>query len=260
MDLLSLEEQQAYFESCMDSRLATSIKLKIQDTTPIFGEYGCVYFLQSEFEQMYPIFSRRVNFHSLRQQRGQSRTDWINKLQEAGAQSLIHEMSADDIYVMTILQNTCDTKFRDEIFKLVDPKLEEVIQLAQRMEIADNSVAAASGHMQRTYRVDSHKKEKGKNPYVKSTPSYKKSPANSNSGEKCTSCGANHPRHKCPHKRQQCEKCKKYGHLAQMCRSNNKKLEKSRIPTNPRKRTDYFISPLKFTPKHLQTPQESVLK
>ena len=138
MENARLEEQQAYFTACLDEKLKIDINLKIVDTMPVLGNESCMSILEEEFRRMYPLFSRRVAFHSLNQSHNESKLDWINKLRRLGDQSKIHEMTSDDIYVLRIVQGTCDSKFKEQILKMKNPTLEEVNEIAKSYEIAEN--------------------------------------------------------------------------------------------------------------------------
>ena len=146
MENARLEEQQAYFTACLDKKLKIDINLKIVNTTPILGNESCMSILEEEFRRMYPLFSRRVAFHSMNQSQNESKLDWINKLR-LGDQSKIHEMTSDDIYVMRIVQGTCDSKFKEEILRMKSPTLEKVIEKVKAYEIVENSTLASNGEL-----------------------------------------------------------------------------------------------------------------
>ena len=213
MDRCSLEEQQAYFLACLGPKLSNDLSLKIVDSTPVMGEDGCIDILSYEFERMYPIFSKRVLFHTSDQKKGESRLDWINSLRRSGEHARIHEMSTDDIYVMRIIQGTCDAKLREEILKIESPTLEDVLECARNLEVAENSVAAAAGNFRsnatNTNGTNS-KKDKSKS----------NDPKSQGEKKKCLCCGrSGHIREDCWLKHFTCHNCGKQGHMKQMCRS-----------------------------------------
>ena len=205
MHLCPIDEQHEYFLSCLDESLGRSIGLDILPTMPIYGKdgaNGCMELLTQEFDKNFPIFTRRVVFFSTGQGHTESKMDWINKLRLLGDQSEINTMTPDNMYVMHIIQTTTDANFKEKILEMKDPSFKEVIELARKMEISENSTQAAlnSG----TFNCN------------KSTNKF--NPRKSSNGEKCKSCGkTNHKRSECRFKDAECHYCKIKGHIKSVC-------------------------------------------
>ena len=150
--------------------------------------------LEEEFARMYTLFSRRLAFHSLNQVYNESKRDWINKLRRLGDQSKIQKMTPYDIYVLRIVQGTCDSKFK-VISKRKNPSLDEVIEMAKSYEIVKNSVSASNGNLRAMKTTSSN---------------YKDDP--------CKCCGRKgHTRDKCQFKDAECHHCVKKGHIKPAC-------------------------------------------
>ena len=62
MDTLDLEDQQALWKICIDPNLEIKIKSMYNRTTPIFGPGSCMELLTEEFEENYPLESRRAEY------------------------------------------------------------------------------------------------------------------------------------------------------------------------------------------------------
>ena len=61
-DALAVATQQEYFRCLIDHHLRRAMELHIMPNTPVLGKGGCLEILRTEFQVLYLIFARQVDF------------------------------------------------------------------------------------------------------------------------------------------------------------------------------------------------------
>ena len=140
MDLLEVSDQQLYFQSCVEPILWRRIQGKIDETTQIFEDEGCMTLLFNDFNERWPLFNRRMAFFTSEQAQGQDLSAWISQLEELADEAEIEDIKMEDVLLFRILTGTTNMKFRGELTKLPAPTLKDYkrkvtdLEIARRME------------------------------------------------------------------------------------------------------------------------------
>ena len=145
LDQLEITEQQAFFLSCLDHIVATEIRLRIGGTTPVLGDDNtCMSTISAYYEEIYPLFVRRLQFFRLKQKKGQDFAEFFASLRSHGDEANLGGITVDDIMVFRVLAAVTDDKLRDELLKRREPTLQQVLQDATAFEMAQRSAKATT--------------------------------------------------------------------------------------------------------------------
>ena len=115
-------------------RMAALVDTDLPIFAPVEGGDCCMKRLKDEFEKLYPIFDRRLDFYNYGQTPGQSFSDFCNTLEVIGNTSDLAGMGIDDQYVVRYMTGTCDPELRKEFLKLPNPTKASVRELGERLE------------------------------------------------------------------------------------------------------------------------------
>ena len=84
LDVLGLEDQQQYFRVCIDPTLFDNISSSIDAQTPILSTGGCIDILMQEFNQIYPLATRKMAYFHFSQDQGESFSSFTRQLKKIG--------------------------------------------------------------------------------------------------------------------------------------------------------------------------------
>jgi len=219
IDRLETVNQQAYLRSCVDPFLIARIEEKINDDTPLFGEYdSCMLYIEMEFRQTYPLFNRRFDFFKYNQESGQMASDWIVQLKFKGDEADLTNMGTEDHYMMRIITGISDVSLKKKLLKERQPTLEKFQDIILNHEQSEKVMET----MQPRATAAAVKQGGGKG--------YEKKKATSRSGRirqlkqegKCTLCGGKYsPDHKSSCRALgpgiKCTNCGRPGHFSIVC-------------------------------------------
>ena len=226
----SLPLQQAHFRKCIKPSLFVKIRSEILADTPIFGNTGsCMFLLEKEFLQNYPIFTRRLRYARSQQAPGQRFTDWTTELDTISLGADLHIMTHDEHKAMKYIAGCTDEKLREKLLAVTSPTWQQLHRIAVEYEIstASNEVIKEEDSSAKVAKTVSN--------YKKGWPSrrnnsYSKDRHNQGSNNyqvRCFHCGS----HK--HKSEECKiidtlfcsYCKKQGHALSICQQRRKKWQ-----------------------------------
>ena len=196
-------QQQAFLFACLSSSVATELRLRIDDTTPVFAnraEPSCMASLTTLFEIWHPVYTRRLHFFRLMQAKGQDFTAYLADLRRAGEEADLPGLTVDHLYVYKIFASITDDNLREKLLKLGEPNLQQVITEATAQEVAKRANKAT---------------KKEDNPTSARTVRQGPSSSGPQAGH-CTNCGKT-PKcnpNSCRAKNSTCNKCNKKGHWA----------------------------------------------
>ena len=114
MDLLEIPDQQLYLQSCIEPVLFQKILNKIDDTTEIYGDDGCIQMLVTDFDQWWPLFNRRMTFFDAEQGPQQNLSSFVDELEELAEEADIEDISLEDVLIFRILGGAHNLKIRNE--------------------------------------------------------------------------------------------------------------------------------------------------
>jgi len=216
MNLSQIPEQQAYFKVCLESSLWTRIKHLLTPHTPIFGDAdSCEALLRHEFNLIYPLFSRRLDFLRSPQASGENWMTWLDGLMDKRNCAELDTLSAAELMVFTVINSTTDSKLRERFLRLTDPTLEDLRTCAQQHLQAqsinkelDSSSKPAVCSVQPSPPRQSQQQLQQQQQQQRFPPRPRPS---------CLGCFTKHDRNKCPHRQSTCHHCQKQGHIAPVC-------------------------------------------
>ena len=137
----SLEVQRIYFIALISEALWIRIEPYLTKEMPIVAEEGrecALTILEREFLQIYPIFVRRLEFFSYRQDNGQTWSDFSANLESIGNQAQLEGIGPDELYVLRILTSITDDELKKEFLKVdvADRTHTALKELGMRLETA----------------------------------------------------------------------------------------------------------------------------
>ena len=250
MDTLRLLDQLGYLRSCIHETLWTRVEEKMAGL-PIFGAPGdasCMAVLDEEFRSLQPVFVRQFEFFRTRQEKNQTFSDYLAKLESLSRDAELNTLSPDQIQVFVALSGAQPGKLRTKLAELDKPSLEDIKRVAQQWEIAAQAekemkrdeaahVAVATGgrggparrhgrgdaqggqgrdtHGGRGGGRDAHGGRGGGR--MQDEPPFTHERLKQE--RRCFCCGEQgHTRNECPDGAGAfCNRCKRYGHISQAC-------------------------------------------
>ncbi|CAB4045926.1 hypothetical protein COA94_08935, partial, partial [Paramuricea clavata] len=237
MDDFSKEERRSYFKILLDSDLKTRIMAKMNDTTDVFGEDGCIQLLENDFLGRYPLFSRRLDFFQYQQKNGQAFTDFVAKSKELSRLADLEKLSVEEIFVFCLLRGTTDSALLDDLLELPEKTLKNVentgkmyeSKLISRSKLNANlnePVLKVTSQYQRRNQVKP-KPRQDQDRFERRMPTSQKHPTTIREMKErgiCTRCGkGNHIANECSYERNViCNHCGIKGHIAPACLSRVK--------------------------------------
>ena len=146
---LAVPEQQAFFMACLDPIVATEIRQRVADDTPVLedpdiSDKSCIQEISIFFKEVYPLFTRRLMFFRLRQSQGQSFAEFYAELRRTGDEADLEDLSQDDLMVHRLLAAVRDNDLREELMKRREPTLAQILQDATAWTMAQRSAKAAT--------------------------------------------------------------------------------------------------------------------
>ena len=159
MEILTLNEQQAYFYACIEPQLVNRFEQRVTAATPIFpvdpadspslkdsadgskstGDDDdddddsvttlkrCMEFLDEEFIQLHPFYNRRLNYYKASRPSGQSTNDWIQDMLRERDECNLPQQSEDEAFVHRILTGINDRSLAKELMKRRDLSVRDLI-------------------------------------------------------------------------------------------------------------------------------------
>ena len=171
--------------------------------------------LKSHFKPAPKALAERHKFFSRKQMPGESTTGFLAELRKLAMTCKFENLNVSlrDQFLMGLASEAAMNRI---FLEDDDVKLDKVVSIATSQDQADESTKALRNSTITlvTESVNKvHHGGKGQQQHSQSDGSSRSSP--------CPNCGRAHSKKDCPHKDTQCYSCKKKGHLAKFCRSNN---------------------------------------
>lgn len=122
-DICSISEQQAYLRACLSPDMETKMMSVIHRDTPVISinDADCLDTLEDEFNELYPLFARRMDFFRASASQGEKFSSFTSRLQQLGDEADLHSMGPDDIYVYRYLTACPDKKLREHLLRVPIP-------------------------------------------------------------------------------------------------------------------------------------------
>ena len=256
MEILTLNEQQAYFYACIEPQLVSRIERKVTNATPVFTEFAkppgtvdkskdgssggsvarpksCMDYLSEEYIQIYPYYNRRLNYQKTSRPQGQSTSDWIQDMLRERDECNFATQTDDEAFVHRILTGLNDQALSKELMKRRELTISQLIAEVGLWE--SNKKCLQSTYSQKsagaTANVVSVKRannkptgsgnKQGSSQAQGKTNTQHNAPvqAGKKSDFQCYRCGQRDKDHNCKARDATCRNCTKVGHYAGMCKS-----------------------------------------
>ena len=148
LDRLNIFGQQSFFAKFIERSLMSVLDSRITATTPIFDDANlpaqdsCFSLLQREFQQTYPLVSRRMQFFCLSQERGMNFTEFLAKIKSFGSLAELESLSIEDLYIYKAITGLGQEYFdlREKLLELPELTLSEIERVSRGFESAQSTI------------------------------------------------------------------------------------------------------------------------
>ena len=132
METSPAQEQQANLLVCVEASIATEIVGAVDENTPVYRPdnapeemVSCMEVIETIFMHEYPILKRRCDFTQLRQDRGESMSQFILRMTQHANECDLNSMKLEDHLIMLAMIGTREEDLRGALYRLRDPKWQE---------------------------------------------------------------------------------------------------------------------------------------
>ena len=200
---------------------AMSTDDKLTMATPVMGEADSLLaWLKTHMLRHSPLFIRRYQYSSCKQKPRETFGDWWTRKLIKARDCDLDKVKREDIEVTELICGINDPKLREEILKMKEPKLVDLVALGNQFDTA--------AKLQENNFNDDIRTNKVQSDYRKSKNDDRQ---RSHDQDLCQYCGYTPcpPKGKedCPAKGKVCEGCGGKGHFRKVCRKQNQGPEKT---------------------------------
>ena len=224
------EIRRQFLNNCIDSKLQAAMITDdtLNMTTPIVGEADSLLaWLKTHMLRHSPLFIRRYQYSSCKQKPRETFGDWWTRKLVKARECDLDKVKREDIEVTELICGTNDPKLREEILKMKDPKLVDIVALGHQFD-------TAAKLQKSNFNDDETKVNKTTSEYKKSQNDNWQRGRDQNQNPKCGWCGGptRHKRDKsdCPAKDSTCTGCGMEGHWKVVCRNSQQKRSQTPGP------------------------------
>ena len=225
-------EQQAHFRSGLDAHLTSKVDVHITPASPVLPDptgpdTSCIEYLIEEFLVLKPLFGRRLDYFNYMQQKGQSFTDWYDKLCKRGDEADLPNLGLDDLAAMRMLTGVNDATLKNEFLRSEKKDSKSLLAIAQNYELGQRYVKSMSHPAQPQATAANVNQHQGAKPRSGNNATPAQRVKNFYQDGKCFRCGQKvgneMQAHKevCKARDHSCKKCGKVGHFPSVCLSSN---------------------------------------
>ena len=217
---LEVEHQMVFAKSTVAKTLLLKIDWQFNSKTPVFGDdNSLVSAVEAEFEILYPLFLRRLEFYNFSRKDSVEPSVYLAQVAKLAKEAKIDAMSYDDRLIMRSLSGLRDPKLLQKILAMEEPTWATVRQKVTDLEVVKNSAKPAEAEVTSSAnrisanpgRFDKKATGNADSQSAVRTPDDLKG--------KCNVCGSDkHRRADCKHRETaECRACKKKGHMVNVC-------------------------------------------
>ena len=254
LNVLDIETQRSFVWRCMSDEFMAKIQPKLEDTTPLCNDpanpnqESLLSVIETEFLQLYPLESRRMELFGVAQKSSQNPTELYTHVETLSIIASLHEMATPDIELFIVLNALSDKTLLKDVLELPDDKknAKGVKAFFGRHEAALVTLKAKGGSStsNKTSNINKGKPGNAKPPAKPNNQTTNQQQnqgpknANQNQGkQKCTRCGSKfHHISKCRIPGHlSCHKCGKKGHFSPACPNESQNSSKQTSQENSKK-------------------------
>ena len=209
--------KQIFFTSNLDSKLQATMAtdITITEATPIFSnnadENTLLSWLKKHILRHSPLFIRRFEYSECKQKPKEPFGDWWTRKQVKAKECDLDKVTPESIQITELICGISDKKLREEILRMKDPKLEDLVALGNRYDTASKVQKSNFNEEASMNKVSDYKKARND----------KMDKARDSRSNKCHSCGKtpckSGPGKPCWAKEKSCNNCGKKGHIKPAC-------------------------------------------
>ena len=223
--------KRVFLTSLIDSKLqdAMSTDNTLNMDTPIVGADSLLAWLRNHILRHSPLFIRRYQYSSCKQQPRESFGDWWTRKLLKAQECDLNKVKREDIEIIELICGINDPRLREEILKKKEPRLEELVALGNQF---DTAAKLQKDNFNETIQVNKTFSDYKKSKNAAFDQKRQDQEQNRSSDQDlCQHCGYTPcpPKGKsdCPAKGKVCDGCGGKGHFRKVCRNQNQGSEKS---------------------------------
>ena len=132
-------QQQAHFRACLDANLQSRVNESIGEESTIDQ---CIAALREDFYDLYPVFSRRLDFFKATQKAGERFSDTAVRLQQLADVADLDRLNAEELMMFRYVGATRDERLREKLLRLEKPTLKDMKSTIRAHEAAESTCDA----------------------------------------------------------------------------------------------------------------------
>ncbi|XP_049937781.1 uncharacterized protein LOC126412304 [Schistocerca serialis cubense] len=183
--------------------------------------------LDAYFKETVNVVAKRYTFFRTKRTAGQTNREWVATLQgltrDCAFECECGLPYSDTMVRDAIAQNVSDVRIREQILKLVNPSLQQVIDILDRQDTLDFAqesfeTSAAVCHINRPAGRAARTDKQPSRSSAQLPPSSPHVPRkHTNAVKSCPRCATRHSRDNCPSRQTICFYCNNKGHVQSVC-------------------------------------------
>ena len=137
LDAQTPSVRQGILEGCISANFATHLRAKAIEETPLDE---CLGILEKIFLDKNPIWARRKAWFDCHQREDESVSQWWDRKVEISKDCDLKKMTTDEICLLQFMLgiHKKEKRLKEEMLKIKEPKLDDLLVLAQNWERSEN--------------------------------------------------------------------------------------------------------------------------
>ena len=215
------EIRRQFLNNCIDAKLQASLIVddSVTMATRIEGDDGLIAKLKAYILRDLPVFIRRYHYSNCKQGPKETFGSWWTRKQLKAAECDLETVKKEDLQVTELICGISDPKLRQEILKMKEPKLAELVAMGHSFDTAAKLEKNNFNNEVQVNKVSEYRRSK--------RAEWQKEKDLDDAKATCPYCGKSHGNKTCWAKDKECSSCGEKGHYKVVCPKNTK-------PENPK--------------------------
>ena len=143
LDSKSPATKRVLLENFLDDKMLSKLRADITITidTPISGDDGLISKLKSYYYDDYPIFCRRHDFTTCKQDPGEPLLTWWEKKMKKAQECMIMTMTIDNWLEVELIRGINDQNLQKRLLQEKDTMLKDMVRIATQWQSAEAAMA-----------------------------------------------------------------------------------------------------------------------